>query len=791
MKRLFLFTMMCLFGLFSLNAQTELEVIVGADGSTTSTNKLPTYEYYNYSSTQQIYTAEDMQDFGEGVINSVAFRQTNADAVTRNLSVYMANTELSSFEGGNSWMTLSSENLVFSGQVTYTGVAGEWLNIEFTTPFEYEGGNLLVCVLDNTGTYLNSGKHFDSFTTGSKRAIYHYRDTAPYDVTSYAGINGYTDAGINVVKFSMTVSGEIKLISVKPNTIELGARPNGAWTEPFEVQIKAKSEDLIVSSIESTNEYFELPELEFPMTIQKGSPLVLEVAAGSANEGDVEGQLEITYATSREVEVVPMTAYAYEPAVGDVYENAQEITSYPFTATHATATLYNNYTLPGNEADGYDVVYKINIANDGLLTAAVNGANAKVAVYTSDFDGEAGPMANNNYNGIQVGNASRASQISAMTIPAGEYYLVASSTGDFTLDINVEAVPAPEKAYSPYPYDQQTGVSAPTLDWEFGANTVEYQLLLGTAYPPKDVIVDWTSELEVNHYMGNLYNNKNYFWQVNARNSSGTTYGDIWVFTTTFNEPQGLAASSNHLYEGESTTITWNQVQDRSHRGYNVYVNNQKVNKNTVTETSYTLDNLEYDMYGYYISVSAVYDEGESNPCDGIIVYVTGETEVAGNLYEQDKVTPLNGGVITVTGTDEFGAAQSYTFVADENGAYTGTLLAGEYTGVASVEGYQNKEVEFTALYDQVTVVDYALSEVYNPVKYITATETEEAVELVWGMQRYTTGSEDFESGDFSVYPWNNEVSEYPFAITTDAYEGEYAMKSTCEGIDYGVSAIE
>ena len=134
MKRLFLFTMMCLFGLFSLNAQTELEVIVGADGSTTSTNKLPTYEYYNYSSTQQIYTAEDMQDFGEGVINSVAFRQTNADAVTRNLSVYMANTELSSFESGNSWMTLSSENLVFSGQVTYTGVAGEWLNIEFTTP---------------------------------------------------------------------------------------------------------------------------------------------------------------------------------------------------------------------------------------------------------------------------------------------------------------------------------------------------------------------------------------------------------------------------------------------------------------------------------------------------------------------------------------------------------------------------------------------------------------------------------------------------------------------------------
>ena len=794
MKRLFLFTMMCLLGLFgSLNAQTNVELNVGLDAQYTGTNKqVPTYTYYNYSFSQQIYTAEELQEMA-GNITSLAFRQAQAGAYTRKLSVYLQNVEKSSFTSTGDWIPVSEADLVFTGDVVFPNQAGAWIDLQFQTPFEYTGGNLLVCVADNTGSYTNNPCYFDVYQTSSYQTIYAYRDGSAYNIAD----PGYASSMViqkNIVKIDITIEGEFKNIAVSPAAIELGNRPNGSWMEPAEVKIKARAQDFVINSIESTNSYFELSEVELPYTVQKGNPLVIQVAGGEG-EGEIAGQLEITYVNTgedavEEVEVVEMTAFAYTPETGDVVETAEAISAYPFTATHAIATVTNNYSLPGSGEDGGDVVYVLNLSSDVALTASVTGENGKIAVYTEDFNGKEGPMSDNDYKGIQVGSA-RASQISAQTLPAGKYYLVASSTSDFSINVNVEALPAPEKAYSPYPYNQQTGVSAPTLDWEFGANTVEYQLLLGTAYPPKDVIVDWTSELEVNHYMGDLYNNKNYFWQVNARNSSGTTYGDIWVFTTTFNEPQGLAASSNHLYEGESTTITWNQVQDRSHRGYNVYVNNQKVNKSTVTETSYTFDNLEYDMYGYYISVSAVYDEGESNPCDGIIVYVTGETEVAGNLYEQDGVTPLNGGVVAITGTDEFGTAQSYTFVADENGAYTGTLLAGEYTGVASVEGYQNKEVEFTALYNQVTVVDYALSEVYNPVKYITATETEEAVELVWGMQRYTTGSEDFESGDFSVYPWNNEVSEYPFAITTEAYEGEYAMKSTCEGIDYGVSAIE
>lgn len=91
-------------------------------------------------------------------------------------------------------------------------------------------------------------------------------------------------------------------------------------------------------------------------------------------------------------------------------------------------------------------------------------------------------------------------------------------------------------------------------------------------------------------------------------------------------------------------------------------------------------------------------------------------------------------------------------------------------------------------------VVDRMLQNEENePVKYVKANllDSNQAVEVVWGMQYYGGGEENFETGDFSANDWNNEISNYPWAITDVAYEGDYAMKSTCEGIDYGVSAIE
>ena len=89
--------------------------------------------------------------------------------------------------------------------------------------------------------------------------------------------------------------------------------------------------------------------------------------------------------------------------------------------------------------------------------------------------------------------------------------IVASSTDDnFTVDINVEPVPVPEMAYEPNPANGQGGVSTPvTLTWKLGEYASEYQLLMGTVYPPSEVIVDWTGDLAESYSTGTLLNNKN------------------------------------------------------------------------------------------------------------------------------------------------------------------------------------------------------------------------------------------------------------------------------------------
>ena len=80
----------------------------------------------------------------------------------------------------------------------------------------------------------------------------------------------------------------------------------------------------------------------------------------------------------------------------------------------------------------------------------------------------------------------------------------------------------------------------------------------------------------------------------------------------------------------------------------------------------------------------------------------------------------------------------------------------------------------------------------YTPVEFVDATEIDDSsVQVVWSFEKKDDSTENFETGDFSSHAWNNSVSDYPWEITTDAYEGQYAMKSTCENVNYGISAIE
>ena len=196
-----LFLLIGMIGMFSVPLRAD-EIQIGS-GNSTDYN-LPTHSNYDYSLTQQIYTAEEIETAGggDGTINSISFYNAGSEK-TRTLEVYLANTDKASFANSSDWIAITSNNLVYSGSVTFT--AGTWTTITFTTPFAYDGSNLAVIVDDNTGSY-SSGLSCRTFTASSTQSIYSRRDN--YDIDPSNPINGTPVTTKNQIKLDIEFASE-------------------------------------------------------------------------------------------------------------------------------------------------------------------------------------------------------------------------------------------------------------------------------------------------------------------------------------------------------------------------------------------------------------------------------------------------------------------------------------------------------------------------------------------------------------------------------------------------------
>lgn len=410
---------------------------------------------------------------------------------------------------------------------------------------------------------------------------------------------------------------------------------------------------------------------------------------------------------------------------------------------------------------------------------------------------------------IEGGSTDPVYQIADMYVPAGTYYVaVASTTDNFQVDMMTSEVLVPEQAVVVSPYDGETNVSDPYLaEWILGDYTTEMQVLFGTQYPPQTALIDWTDYLVESAFLLDLEPNQSYFLQVNERNAAGTTMGEIIAFTTPIDAVEGFAVENDQLYPGEAAVFTWEA--NRSLMGYNLYKDGVKVNETPITENTYAYEGLEYNMpLGSEFTLTAVYAAGESAPTEPITVYMTGTGVVMGHVYDApdgydpadpDQSHPVAGLPVTMIVLDQYMQEQEYEFVTDEEGMYTGEVLAGLCVigisqdnavnygyAVATIEGsYVNVAYE-----DVIDGLDIYTHEYYYPLSMITATEEENDVLVEWSW----TPAEvivDFETGDFSQAEFTLPAT-YPWAITTtNPHAGTYGMKSTCEGVASGTSSIE
>jgi len=214
---------------------------------------------------------------------------------------------------------------------------------------------------------------------------------------------------------------------------------------------------------------------------------------------------------------------------------------------------------------------------------------------------------------------------------------------------------------------------------------------------------------------------------------------------------------------------------------------------------------------------------------------VQGQAVVSGNVFEQDHNTPVGGVSVLFSGVNAHGDAIEYQTETNAAGRFERVVNDGKYWISAYAEGYQptswidSLRVDSSSLpfgydsllvvcdtltgvcdslylvydaqtgqydtlyypYPEISSINMVLHEVFAPVHYVAARPyTADMVRVSWS--RYASVLyEDFETGDFSKVNWDN-TSSYPWTISdVGAYEGDYCMRSSCEGVSNGVSQIE
>ncbi|MBR5982462.1 MAG: choice-of-anchor J domain-containing protein [Bacteroidales bacterium] len=169
--------------------------LVTGSGETTNTY-LPSYSYYKYALSQQIYTSVEVGEAGQikGISLYCALNGS------RNFDIYLKHTNKDTFESTTDWISVDQdENPVFSGDVTFT--AGTWTKIDFQIPFDYDGtSNLVVIMDDNSGVWGSSPYLNYKVYSATNMALYVYSDGTNYSVTS-PSYTGTRPSVKNQIKF--------------------------------------------------------------------------------------------------------------------------------------------------------------------------------------------------------------------------------------------------------------------------------------------------------------------------------------------------------------------------------------------------------------------------------------------------------------------------------------------------------------------------------------------------------------------------------------------------------------
>ncbi len=285
MRQKLLFTLVALaLGAFSsLNAQNSLTVY---DGGATSAY-VPVYGFYAdaYQKIDMVMPAADLSEMEGGTITNITwYLATPAEAVWGgNFQIYLKEVAETT---PTAYADVTDATLVYEGPLDGTA---EKLSIEFTTPYTYQGGNLLIAVRQTeTGTY--KGATFKgSEVAGAALQGYSYssldaanmnvRDFLPhtmFDFTPGSGVVYYKPKNLQVTN----IGTDAATLTWEPGSTET------SWN--IECKKAADAEWTAVGAATATT--YTLEDLD------KGTPYNVRIQA-DYGEGNLSGWVQTSFTT--------------------------------------------------------------------------------------------------------------------------------------------------------------------------------------------------------------------------------------------------------------------------------------------------------------------------------------------------------------------------------------------------------------------------------------------------------------------------------------------------------------
>ena len=183
-----------------------------AVGDAISTNSYLPYNYYPHSFTQQIYTANEL-NIGPCEISSVSLFGTSTGA-PRKLTIYMINTDKSTFESNTDWIAIDSSDIVFDG--TFTSSYRAWSTLYFNRIFSYDGSSNIALIVDDHTNDSYGSTYYRVFNTENTQAIRFISYNGGIDHNNLTVYNGTLLSMKNQIIFGFPSYGYTATVSANP-----------------------------------------------------------------------------------------------------------------------------------------------------------------------------------------------------------------------------------------------------------------------------------------------------------------------------------------------------------------------------------------------------------------------------------------------------------------------------------------------------------------------------------------------------------------------------------------------